>query len=231
MRAVLFDLDGTLLDIDLDAFLPVYFGALGPVIANLTGSTPSAAIRAVMDSTNAMMLPHPGTTNRQTFDARFIELTGVDLEHEDGLITEFYTKVFPTLGSGLGPTDGARRAVQTAIDAGLLVTVATNPIFPAAAVSERIRWAGLGDIAFSLVTTYEIMHACKPDPAYFHETALMLGVDTSECLMVGDDAMLDMGAAKAGMATFFVGATGGETADYRGNLNELAELLPTFGIC
>ncbi len=230
MRAVLFDLDGTLLDIDLALFLRVYFGALGPVIATVTGSTPAAAIEAVIEATNAMMEPHPDETNRQVFDARFTTLTGVDLRRQDGIITDFYTRVFPGLGAGLGPTPGARRAVETAADTGLLVAIATNPIFPSAAVIERIRWAGLDDVPFDLVTTYEIMHACKPDPAYFLEAASMLGVEAGECLMVGDDPVLDLGAAHAGMRTYFVGPRGGKSADYRGSLDQLADLLPKLSI-
>ncbi len=225
MRAVLFDLDGTLLDIDIDAFLHVYFGALGPVLAEVTGMTPKSSIDAVIDSTGAMMRPHPGLTNRETFDARFSQLTGVDLGSNGTVIADFYRDVFPSLGAGLGPMPGARQAVQAASDAGMVLAVATNPIFPAAAVSERIRWAGLDDVPFALVTTYETMHACKPERAYFEEAAGMLGVQPSECLMVGDDVTLDMGATSAGMITFFTGSDRDHGADYAGDLRALAELL------
>jgi len=231
VRAVLFDLDGTLLDIDIDAFLRRYFGALGPVLAELVDTTAARAIQAVMDATGAMMEPHPGSTNRDVFDARFLELTGVSLKDRDAEIRDFYARVFPTLGAGLGPTPGARRAVDVARSVGLEVVVATNPIFPAAAVAERIRWAGLGDVEFSLITTYENMHASKPDPAYFREIAALLDVPPADCLMVGDDFTLDMGAAHAGMATFYVGAGAQGVADYHGTLDDLADLLPSLSTC
>lgn len=226
VRAVLFDLDGTLLDIDIEAFLRVYFGALGPVLSDITGLTVQGSIDAVIVATRAMAHPHPGRTNREAFDACFCEATGVDLRNSVDLIRDFYRDVFPGLGSGLVAMPGARRAVDTAHEAGLLVAVATNPIFPAAAISERIRWAGLGDVSFELVTTYENMHACKPDAAYFKEAAAMLGVEPSACLMVGDDVSLDMGAASVGMTTFFVGAGRNHGADYSGDLTDLAELIP-----
>lgn len=226
MRAVLFDLDGTLLDIDIDAFLRVYFAALGPVIAELTGSSPAEAIDAVITSTNAMVRPHPGQTNREVFNARFASLTGVDLAQKGEVIDEFYARTFPTLGAGLRPREGARRAVEAALSSGLLVAVATNPIFPAAAISERIRWARVADLPFSFVSTYENMHSCKPDPGYYLEIASVLNVAPTECLMVGDDHVLDMRAAHVGMATFFVGDGAGGSADHVGDLDDLSELLP-----
>ena len=49
------------------------------------------------------------------------------------VVDDFYGNVFPTLGAGIGPKPGAREAVEAARQAGMLVAIATNPIFPAAA--------------------------------------------------------------------------------------------------
>ena len=229
MRAILFDLDGTLLDIDIDSFLERYFGALGPVVAKVTGDDdPAVALDAVMRATRAMMVPHPGLTNREAFDDHFASVTGADIRAARNLLEEFYACAFPALRDGIGPHEGAREAVLTAIDLGFQVAVATNPIFPAAAISERIRWAGLDDVTFGAVTTYEGMHACKPDAEYFVETAELLGVPADECLMVGDDPQLDMPAAATGMSTFYVGTQRERHGDFRGSLWDLAAMLPSL---
>lgn len=225
LQAVLFDLDGTLLDIDLPRFLRVYFGALGPVLAEMTGLSSEQAIAALMDATRSMMTPHPDRTNRQAFDERFQELTGADLAIDRGSIADFYGRVFPSLGDGIGPMPGAREAVDAALEADLRVAVATNPIFPAQAVRERLRWAGLADVPFDLVTTYEHMHACKPEPEYFLEVAGLLEVAPEDCLMVGDDPALDLAAADVGMTTYFTGAPIDERADHTGDLLRLRSLL------
>lgn len=116
--------------------------------------------------------------------------------------------------------------METALSLGLRVAVATNPIFPKAAVEHRIAWAGLDDLDLSIVTSYETMRACKPLPEYFTQTAEMVGADPTECLLVGDDRFLDMPAADTGMRTFYVGPDPIAVADYRGDLVDLAELLP-----
>ena len=225
MRAILFDLDGTLLDIDLGTFLRTYFTAMGDAVAQ---HYPGLDVReAILTSTDAMQRPHPGVTNRDAFNADFAARTGVDLslpEHSSVFKT-FYDEVFPGLGAGYGPAKGARRAVETTLSLGMAVVVATQPIFPRAAIEHRLAWAGLQDLGLDVLTTYEVMHACKPLPDYFREAAAMVGHAPSECAMVGDDRSLDMPAAHVGMRTFFVGGATA-AADWYGDLNDLADLLP-----
>ena len=230
LNGVLFDLDGTLLDIDLDSFFREYFSALGPVLAEALGRDGDvrAGLDAVLEGTQAMSLPHPTSTNREVFNARFHELTGSDLDLDEYArpLERFYRNVFPSLRGSMGPMDGAREAVETALGLGLKVAIATNPIFPRSAIEERMRWAGVADLDVHLVTTYENMHAAKPSPAYFVETAELLGVEPAEALMVGDDRVLDMTAADVGMRTFYVGSGTAPGTDFSGMLGDLIGLLP-----
>lgn len=230
LTGVLFDLDGTLLDIDIDGFLSDYFGALGPVVAEVLGDglDPGFGLRAVLDSTSAMVESHPGLTNQAVFNERFQALTGVDLDLEDYALPfeRFYSEVFPTLRKTIGPRDGAREAVQTALGLDLRVVIATNPIFPLSAIKERMRWADVDGLEVHAVTSYEIMHAAKPLQAYYSETAGLIGAPARECLMVGDDRVLDMGAADIGMKTFYVGKAPVPACDYSGDLRDLIALLP-----
>jgi hypothetical protein len=86
--------------------------------------------------------------------------------------------------------------------------VATNPLFPAAAIHQRVDWAGLdlpgGD--FELVTTFERFHFAKPNPAYYAEIMAYLGWPEGPAVMVGNEAVNDLRAAGAlGLATYLVG--------------------------
>lgn len=230
LKAVLFDLDGTLLDIDVDEFLRQYFGALGPVIAEVVGngSDPKSALAAVMAGTEAMQHPHPGQTNQQVFEQRFLAETGTDLAHPRSAekVDSFYREVFPSLRAERGPRSGSAAALWLARELGLKVAVATNPIFPLTANVERLRWAGFSVEDVEFITSYETSPACKPAPAYFADVAARLGVEPDACLMVGDDRALDMPAAAIGMRTFYVGEPPAPTADWTGTLDDLASLLP-----
>ena len=107
-----------------------------------------------------MVAPHPGRTNRAVFNERFHELTGVDLDLEEYALPfeRFYAEVFPTLRKTIGPRDGAREVVQTALDLGLKVAIATNPIFPCRRSGSACAGPTCDDLAVHAVTSYE-MHA------------------------------------------------------------------------
>ncbi|MCX8006815.1 MAG: HAD hydrolase-like protein [Coriobacteriia bacterium] len=228
MRGVLFDLDGTLLDIDLASFIARYFQSLAEFSMPLLppGVDAGSFVDAIHAGTRAMMSRHPGRTNRAVFTEEVRRLIGLDLDAVWSEYERFYREMFPRLREGAGPAPGARAAVTAALDLGATVVIATNPIFPLAAVRERMAWAELDDLPIAAVTSFETMTACKPDGTYFREAAALAGLDARECLMVGDDRYLDMPAADVGMRTFFVGDADGAWADSSGTLDDLARLLP-----
>lgn len=222
MRGVLFDLDGTLLDVDVRHFLSRYFHALELVVAPQFPGVD--LVPAVLASTDMMQRPHAGVTNREVFYRDFGARTGIDLHVEWPIFERFYREVFPTLGTDYGPIAGAREAIAAARSLGWRVAVATQPIFPLVAIEHRLRWAGLADVEFDAITTFEVMEACKPEVAFFLQVCSMIGCAPTDCVMVGDDAGADMAAGALGIRTYFVGG-GDAQADYAGTLTELPALL------
>ena len=228
IRGVLFDLDGTLLDINIDEFLERYFAALIRYMAQEVAPGVELALlrQSLHEATRAMLAPHEGT-NREAFNRRMLQVSGIDLDLPDAAqrVHEFYVDIFPSLREGAGPNAGSSQAVSAVLEAGLPVAVATHPLFPAAAIEERLRWAGLEPSHFDAITTYEVMEAAKPAGRYFIQTAQLIGLAPHECIMVGDDAELDLPARHVGMRTFHVADTPGSGADHHGTLRDFVSLL------
>jgi FMN phosphatase YigB (HAD superfamily) len=203
VEGVLFDLDGTLLDIDLDVFWGEYFARMGSEVADLVD--PEAFVGQVMRSTNAMLTDtDPSRTNMQVFWTDFLGAMPLDLAELMPRIDRFYEVGFSQLGFLAKPMPLARDALICAFKLGVPVVIATNPMFPRRAIQHRLAWAGVEDLPFALITAYEDMHACKPNPAYFTEIASRLGVDPESCLMIGNDVDDDMAAVDAGLTAFLV---------------------------
>lgn len=204
LQAVLFDLDGTLLDLDMDRFLPVYLDALGRFLSDHL--PPDTLVEAVMAATSAMIADvDPEVTNEQAFWRDFASRTGYDLPSLRQPLERFYRDVFPRLGDAARPVPGAYETVAALGRAGLKLALATNPIFPRTAIEARLGWAGIEPGMFHVIADYETMHACKPQAAFFLEICGRLGVEPARALMVGNDPVIDIaGAARLGMATFLV---------------------------
>ena len=87
---------------------------------------------------------------------------------------------------------------------GLRLGLATNPLFPEAAVRSRIKWAGLRMEDFELYTSYENINYSKPNLDYYREILNRIDVDPSECLMVGNNVDEDMIANELGINVFLL---------------------------
>ena len=101
--------------------------------------------------------------------------------------------------------DAKKTVIKILKEKGVRVVLATNPVFPAVATLNRIRWAGLNSEDFEYITTYENSSYCKPNPSYYQEILAKIGVEPSQCIMVGNDVGEDMVApSQLGMKTFLL---------------------------
>lgn len=203
LRALLLDLDGTLIHIDKDAFLADYVAELS---SHFTRFMPAEEFaRLLLESTDAMCMNlDPALTNKEVFYKDFFSKAGHPRDQFDPIFDHFYDVHFPELRRHARAKPEARALLQWASEAGLKIVVATNPVFPRKAVFERMAWGNIHDLYYDLVTTYEIMHFCKPHPQYYLEICSLVGTAPEECLMAGNDVDEDMAASAVGMSTFLV---------------------------
>ena len=203
LKAVLFDLDGTLLPMDQDAFVDRYFSLLCKKMAPC-GYEPKALIKAVWGGTNAMVTNDGSCRNEEAFWRFFLGVYGEQARAHIPLFEEFYANEFRQAKALCGFTPKARETVRLVRDLGLRAILATNPLFPAVATRSRIRWAGLEPENFEFVTTYENSSTCKPNPDYYREILQKRGLKPEDCLMVGNDTGEDMIAQSLGMKVFLL---------------------------
>ena len=203
IKTVLFDLDGTLLPMDLDAFIKAYFKGLSKKLAPY-GFEPKAFIDSIWGGIGAMYKNDGSITNEEAFWSSFESVHGKEARAYEPYFDAYYREEFQELQKVCGYNPDAAIAVQKIKAAGYRVALATNPLFPAIATQSRIRWAGFKTEDFELFTAYENASFCKPNPAYYQSVVDALGVDPKECLMVGNDAVEDVAAEQLGMKVFML---------------------------
>lgn len=203
LTTVLFDLDGTLLPMDQDEFVKYYFGLLAKKLAPL-GYDPKALPGNIWAGTAAMVKNDGSCTNEEAFWKKFASIYGEDVRKDEPVFREFYENEFSGAKAACGFNPKAAETIHTLKDRGLRLVLATNPLFPAVATENRIRWAGLAPSDFLLYTTYENSCHCKPNPDYYRDILQEIGADPAECLMVGNDAVEDVAAEQLGMQVFLL---------------------------
>lgn len=228
---VLFDLDGTLLPMDQDEFINTYMGLLAKKLAP-QGYDPNHLIAAIWAGTKAMVENDGARTNEEVFWEDFCHIFGADARKDEPLFEEFYATDFVHARTvcGFDPAVGEIAALLK--EQGVTMAMATNPLFPAIATRQRIRWAGLDPEDYALITTYENSRHSKPNPDYYRDILAVIGKRPENCLMVGNDVGEDMlPAKKLGMEVFLltpcmINKTGADIGQFpHGGFAELKEFL------
>lgn len=237
IKAVLLDLDDTLLGNPTEPFIQTYLGLLSGALGQ---SFPPAVLEGMMKGTAAVARKRdPLRTNEEAFYEALVPHLPVSREAFDAQVAAFYGTVFPHLRAQTQLRPFVRGMVEWLIGEGYQVVVATNPFFPRVAIEQRLAWAGLpvDVIPFALVTTLENMHFCKPHPEYYEEIVARLGVRNDEAIMIGDDWENDIAPAwRAGLNTYWVPGGGVEPApsapvapDGIGTMEQFARLVQGGG--
>lgn len=230
IKTVLFDLDGTLLPMDLNAFVKDYMGRLTQFLA-LHGDDPKLVLKALWTATDAMVGNDGSVVNKVVFWQVFNEILGRDAQQDEVLYDEFYRTDFQKSRGSCGFAPDAATTVRQIRAMGCGVVLATNPFFPRIATYSRIRWAGMEPEDFDWITTYENSRYCKPNLDYYREILDKLNLNSRECLMVGNDVGEDMVAGDLGMHTFLmtdclINKTGLDISQYpKGGFPELLHYI------
>lgn len=200
----LFDLDGTLLPMDMEDFTKQYFSALCKRFVPILNIDADTLIKAIWKGTAAMTKNDNFCPNKDIFWKVASEASGMDLTNYIEQFDDFYTKEFIEAKKATGFTPYAKKCIELIKKNGGRLIATTNPIFPAVATKRRLEWAGVRPDDFEFITTYENSSSCKPNLKYFEFICKKCNIKPQDSIMVGNDVDEDMCAEKLGFDTYLI---------------------------
>ena len=190
IKNILFDLDGTLLNMDQDKFLKLYMISLYSVLKDEYKDINE--LTYVIETGVRLMFNNDGSkTNEEVFYEHFKNYHKDKTEELTKRIEKYYENEFILAKDSTSSSIYAPLLIKELKEKGYNIILATNPIFPKIATLQRIKWAGLDPNDFTYISTYENSSYCKPNIKYYEEIINKLNLNKEECLMIGNDTKED----------------------------------------
>lgn len=186
VQAVLFDIDGTLVDTE-----DLHFA-----------------------SWNEILTEYEMVLDRRHYDLNFVGLTSVDIVLRNFAhlpaaaresLPERKESLFRTKLSALTPTKGLVAFLERILAAGIRVAAVTNA--PRANAERMLSGLALRDVFQTLISGDELARG-KPDPMPYAEGLMQLGVEAGQALAYEDSIVGVTSSVAAGIATIGVDAAG-----------------------
>ena len=196
-QAVVFDKDGTLIDVHL---------TWGPVFARVI---PEVAGDAAADAAAALALDlEAGTIAEDSViiagsNAEIAEVVGSVIDEPAAAVLAALEPLIDDLAARFAaPLDATEPVLEALRSRGIWQGVATNDgVVAAERQLEHLGWRN----HFASVLGYDSGFGTKPEPGMLHESARRAGVTIAEVLFVGDSETDRRTAAAAGCDFHFVG--------------------------
>ncbi|ABA90182.1 HAD superfamily hydrolase [Syntrophotalea carbinolica DSM 2380] len=203
IHGILFDLDGTLLDIQMEDYINGYVENLARCFEDIADRTVFAEV--LISSAYALFSDRDGEqTNELFFLSMIARQLGIGKKQLRLRLQKFYENGLAQLSHLVKPFPQSHAILQSCFERNLKVALATNPVFPRAAINARLRGAGLDGFPYDLISSYENSHYCKPHPQFFLDILSRLSLNPENVVMIGNDTQYDLPARRAHIATFLV---------------------------
>jgi FMN phosphatase YigB (HAD superfamily) len=202
INTILFDLDGTLLSINMKDFEDIYYKSLSEYFKNII--PPENFMKILYSSVMTMIKNTEYRTNEEVFMDSMKSYVKDDFELYAEMFSKYYEDDFHILKKAVLDTTEMQEATKIFKNKGYNLVIATNPLFPKEAIEQRIEWSGIVRKDFSYVSYFEKNHFCKPNIEYYEEILEIIQKSPEECMMVGNDALEDLVAGKLGITTYLI---------------------------
>jgi len=199
-KAILFDLDNTLILFDEAKFFKEYIKKVAPLMSDI--APPHALWKMILSATKSALGNNGEVTNQEVFKQTFSKYFGNKTEEIWQRFIKFYKNEFDQLKTLVNVNKGVSEIFYFLSKKNIKIVIASNPFWPCIAMEKRMGWAGVNKEQVNLITHLENMHFCKPRLEYYEEICHKINEKPENCLMVGDDPVNDMVVGKLGVKTF-----------------------------
>lgn len=205
IKAVIFDLDGTLVPLKDDEFVKAYFGLLCKKLFPF-GYSKDLLIKTVLTGDKMMRLNDGSVTNEVVFWNEFAKVYGEEKKADEKHFHDFYLNEFNGVKIVAGENPKAREVIDFCKSKGLKTIVATSPVFPIEAMVARLGFVGLKESDFDYISNYSNSTYSKPNPKFFEEVLEKNNLKPEEVLFFGNSEKEDGKPAQSlGIKSFMVG--------------------------
>ena len=204
IKAIFFDLDGTLLRLKDSDFYKTYIKLLVTKLANY-GYNPDELISQTQKLMGLQYANDGSKTSEQIYYDYFYGLYGKKVFDDAQIMDSFYKNEFKELRAVCKDNDLAKDVVKHAKEKAGFVALTTNPLLPFEALKTRMSFINLNEEDFDFITKYEESHFCKPNPNYFKEVLNKLNLKGEEVILFGNSKLEDAECALgAGIKTYLI---------------------------
>jgi HAD superfamily hydrolase (TIGR01549 family) len=200
LKAILFDLDNTLILFNENEFYDRYFKCITDTFSDVM---PAEQFQETLKAATISLLQNQGTISNAQF---FMDVFAADMPHRREELWQrflhFYKTEFNRLERIVSQPEFLHGVFDYLVKTDIKLVLASNPIFPMDVQRQRLAWAGLAHVPFDFITHIENMSFCKPRFEYYQQVCQQIDESPETCMMVGNDPVNDMVAARAGLKTY-----------------------------
>ena len=204
IKAVFFDLDGTLLPFNEEEFVKTYFGLLYNYLKDY-GYDKENLYNALFGGTALMYKNNGEVTNEVVFWENFKKIFGEEKIKDRTLFDRFYETDFHQIKKIMEKQPLSRKIIDFCKENGIICVLSTNPFFPRVATVVRMEVVDLLPKDFDFITTMENWGYCKPNPMYFHKLLEKFNLKPEEVILFGNNEVEDAICAETvGIKTYLI---------------------------
>lgn len=209
LKAIFFDLDGTLLPMDEKKFVDVYIPLLYEKVKHL-GYTKDDLVKALFSGLKKMYGNVGPKTNGEVFWDNFAMIFDKDKLKDKPVFDDFYANEFYEAKSACKDNPLARIIIDYIHQKKEIkyCVLSTNPIFPRVGTLTRLKMINLKEEDFDYVSFYENSFCSKPNPLYFQNLLEKFSLKPEEVIVFGNNDYEDfLCAKKAGIDCYLIRGT------------------------